>query len=144
MASNKSRTRLAERQTPPGDMTTNSMQPNLFRSARCALAHLVLPFFLALWGQPVVALTDRAHLEKWCTHESSVAAGRCIGYLLAAEDALSHDSIEGTRACLPREITLQEQHRLVLTWLKAHPQTQSSTALGLVARAYAEKYPCNP
>lgn len=89
------------------------------------------------------ALTDRAHLEKWCTHDSAVAAGRCIGYLLAAEDALSRDSVEGTRACLPREITLQDQHGLVLAWLKAHPDAQAATALGLVAQAYAGRYPCN-
>lgn len=90
------------------------------------------------------ALTDRAHLEKWCTHDSSVAAGRCIGYLLAAEDALSADSIEGIKACLPEDITLGQQHRIVTAWLQAHPEAQAGTALGLVARAYAERYPCQP
>ncbi len=90
----------------------------------------------------VHALTDREHLEKWCTHSSSVAAGRCIGYLLAAEDALAYQSIEGIRACLPKSITLQEQHQLVTDWLKANPDTTSPTALGLVARAYASRYPC--
>lgn len=90
------------------------------------------------------ALTDRAHLEKWCTHDSAVAAGRCIGYLLAAEDALSADSIEGIKACLPEDITLGQQHRIVTAWLQAHPEAQAGTALGLVARAYAERYPCQP
>ena len=56
----------------------------------------LLAFFLATTAH---ALTDREHLDKWCTQASSVAAGRCIGYLLAAEDALAHDSIEGVRAC---------------------------------------------
>lgn len=89
------------------------------------------------------ALTDRGHLEKWCTHGSSVAAGRCIGYLLAAEDALANDSVEGIRACLPSGIGLADQHRIVLEWLAAHPDARSRTALGLVARAYAEHYPCD-
>lgn len=106
------------------------------------LAQLALVLSLATWGPTALALTDRADLEKWCTQASSVAAGRCIGYLLAAEDALAHDSIEGTRACLPSAITLQEQHRLVLNWLQAHPDMPALTALGLVARAYAEHYPC--
>lgn len=88
------------------------------------------------------ALTDRDHLEKWCTHGSSVAAGRCIGYLLAAEDALSLDSIEGIRACLPQDVALSEQHRVVVEWLNAHRAAEAATALGLVARAYAERYPC--
>lgn len=90
-----------------------------------------------------LALTDRDHLEKWCTHNSVAASGRCIGYLLAAEDALSQDSIEGIRACLPRGIGLQEQHQIILAWLKKHPETQAGTALGLVAQAYAEHFPCS-
>jgi hypothetical protein len=88
------------------------------------------------------ALTDREHLEKWCTHGSAVAAGRCIGYLLAAEDVLARDSIEGVRACLPRDIGLAEQHAVVLEWLNAHPEAESASAAGLVARAYASRYPC--
>lgn len=98
--------------------------------------------FLLLAAPSAQALTDRDHLLKWCTHESTVAAGRCIGYLLAAEDALSGDSIEGIRACLPRDITLRQQHQTVLEWLAANPQAESATALGLVARAYAGRYPC--
>ena len=89
------------------------------------------------------ALTDRQHLEKWCTNASSVASARCIGYLLAAEDALAHDSIEGVRACLPAGIGLSEQHKIVLDWLQNHQAVDTITALGLVARAYAAQYPCD-
>jgi hypothetical protein len=93
---------------------------------------------------PAHALTTREKLEKWCTSSTgSVAgAGRCLGYLLAAEDALSQDSIEGVRACLPENITLQEQNRIVIDWLKANPNAEAKTAMGLVARAYAAHYPC--
>ena len=98
-----------------------------------------------LTGAPAAhALTDRADLEKWCTHGSTAAAGRCIGYLLAAEDALARDSIEGVRACLPATIGLQEQHRIVIEWLAAHPDAEAGSALGLVARAYAASHPCQP
>lgn len=102
----------------------------------------VLVVVLLLAHAPARALTDRQHLEKWCTHGSSVAAGRCIGYLLAAEDALATGSVEGVRACLPRDIGLTEQHSVVLDWLRTHPEAQASTALGLVAQAYAASYPC--
>ena len=89
------------------------------------------------------ALTTREKFEKWCTGTSTVAgAGRCLGYLLAAEDALAHDSIEGIRACLPKDISLQEQNRIVLEWLAANPNAEAKTAMGLVARAYAASYPC--
>lgn len=102
-----------------------------------ALASALLAVSPAAW-----ALTDRADLLKWCTHDSIAASGRCIGYLLAAEDALARDSIEGVRACLPADIRLQTQHRLLLDWLQAHPDADAASALGLVARAYAAYYPC--
>lgn len=88
------------------------------------------------------ALTDRAHLLKWCSNSSSVAAGRCIGYLLAAEDALSGGAVEGVRACVPADTSLQQLHQTALNWLVAHPDAEAPTALGLVARAYAQHYPC--
>lgn len=103
----------------------------------------LVPLLAFLFATSAHALTDREHFDKWCTQGSSVAAaGRCLGYLLAAEDALAHDSIEGVRACLPPTIGLSEQHRIVIDWLKANPEAKSLTALGLVARAYAERYPC--
>ena len=125
-------------------MTTHSQTICSSPGTHRVLAQLALVLSLAASGPTALALTVRADLEKWCTQATSVAAGRCIGYLLAAEDALAHDSIEGTRACLPPTITLQEQHRLVLSWLKSHPETPALTALGLVARAYAQNYPCRP
>ena len=99
---------------------------------------------LLLLALPAQALTDRARFEKWCSQGSSVASARCLSYLLAAEDVLSIDSIEGVRACLPRDITLQEQYRIVREWLAAHPEVEAQTAMGLVAQAYATNFPCRP
>lgn len=99
---------------------------------------------LILHASPARALTDRADLEKWCSQGSSVAAGRCLGYLLAAEDALANNSIDEVRACLPRNIGLAEQRRIVMEWLQANPHAVAATAMGLVARAYAASYPCPP
>lgn len=106
------------------------------------LSRIVFSFVSLLFASQVPALTDRAHLEKWCTHGSQVAAGRCIGYLLAAEDALSTADVEGVKACVPRDVTLQQLHQAVIDWLAAHPDPARETALGLVARAYAERFPC--
>ncbi|WP_265948619.1 Rap1a/Tai family immunity protein [Dechloromonas sp. A34] len=103
---------------------------------------IVLSIVALLFASQAPALTDRAHLEKWCTHGSQVAAGRCIGYLLAAEDALSTAEVEGVRACVPRDVTLQQLHQALIEWLATHPDAAGETALGLVARAYAERFPC--
>lgn len=101
-----------------------------------------VPFLLALHAGAASALASREDLEKWCAQGTVAAAGRCLGYLLAAEDALSQDSIEGVRACLPRDISLQEQHRIVTEWLRDNPHVATATAMGSVARAYASRYPC--
>jgi len=95
---------------------------------------------------PAHAQTSREKLEKWCMSPtgSVASAGRCLGYLLAVEDALALGSIEGIDACLPENITLQEQSRIVIEWLKANPKAEARTAISLVARAYAEYYPCKP
>ena len=111
---------------------------------------MLMPLPLRLWVLAVLmlsagstpALTSREDFEKWCAQTSAAGSGRCLGYLLAAEDALSHDSIEGVRACLPAEILLPEQYRIVSDWLKAHPEARAATAMGLIARAYAATYPC--
>jgi hypothetical protein len=103
---------------------------------------LVCLLLLGALCAPAQALTSREDLYKWCTQGSSVAVGRCLGYLLAAEDALSVDDIEGIRACLPRDITLQIQHRSVMEWLGRHPDATANSAIGLIARAWAEAFPC--
>jgi len=89
------------------------------------------------------ALTDGGDLLKWCTQNSSAASGRYLGYLLPAVDVLAADSIEGVRACLPREIGLQQQHRIVVDWLLANPMATAATATGLVARSCAQHFPCS-
>jgi hypothetical protein len=43
---------------------------------------------------------------------------------------------------VPRDIGLQQQHKIVVDWLRANPSATAATALGLVARAYAEQFPC--
>lgn len=107
-------------------------------------AILILSLAMLFHGASAQALTDRADFEKWCAQTSSVGAGRCLGYLLAAEDALAHNSIDNVRACLPRDIGLAEQHRIVMEWLRRNPEAVAPTAMGLVARAYAASYPCPP
>jgi hypothetical protein len=105
--------------------------------------HLLLLSLAGLLAAPAAhALTDPGDILKWCTQSSAAASGRCLGYLLAAEDALAADSIEGVRACVPRDIGLQQQHKIVVDWLRANPSATAATALGLVARAYAEYFPC--
>ncbi len=117
----------------------------MLASLLCGRRAILIPSLAMLFhGASAQALTDRADFEKWCAQTSSVGAGRCLGYLLAAEDALAHNSIDNVRACLPRDIGLAEQHRIVMEWLRRNPEAVAPTAMGLVARAYAASYPCPP
>ncbi len=108
------------------------------------LLALVLLAAATLNAAPVSAQTSRADFEKWCAQTSSVGSGRCLGYLLAAEDALYGNSIDSVRACLPPDIGLAEELRIVMEWLRANPDAVAPTAMGLVARAWAARYPCPP
>ena len=104
---------------------------------------IVLPALLAL--QPVTAgasPTERTEFETWCRQGTASASGACLAYLLAARDVLAQDSIEGVRACLPDEVKLAELQRIAQEWLVANPAARSASALGLVARAYAARFPC--
>ncbi len=100
--------------------------------------------FLALLGlsPSVHAITDRSDVLKWCQGHSVAASGRCIGFLLAAEDALSVGPVEGVSACLPASVTLKEMYAVVLGWLPEHPEAQAKTGLGLVSQALSASYPC--
>lgn len=123
----------------------NALRTRPTRHRAYRLTGVIVALVSLSFTAPANALTTRAKFEKWCiTAVSAAGAGRCLGYLLAAEDALAHDSIEGVRACLPEDITLQEQNRIVLEWLRANPDAEARTAIGLVARAYAAHYPCKP
>lgn len=109
------------------------------------MKRILLLLFAASLFVPVkaaLALTGRADLEKWCQRGSAAAVGRCYGYLRATADVLASDSIDGVRACLPRDTELPEMHRLLSEWLNTHPATMTTSAMGLVARALSERYPC--
>ena len=113
-------------------------------AVKFALRYLPLTSLLLLLpaANTALALTGRADLEKWCQRGSSAAIGRCHGYLRAAADVLSTDSIDGVRACLPHDTNMPEMQRRVMTWLTAHPTATATTAMGLVARALSEIHPC--
>jgi hypothetical protein len=131
-----------------GALTGRQQQRN-FRKAPRSVRPLRLLLIgceiaLILGATPAHALTSRSKLEKWCAEGSAAASGRCIGYLLAAEDMLASGAIDGIRACLPEGIGLAEQIGIVNGWLRANPEADAQSAIGLVARAYAARHPCKP
>ncbi len=96
----------------------------------------------SLLPSPAQALTERGDVIKWCTGGSIAGSGRCAGFLLAVEDALAVGTVEGVRACIPRDVTIQALFRSMAGYFDAEPEAQAETGLGLVAQAYARTWPC--
>ena len=108
-----------------------------------AMKKLLMALLTLLPMTTAAVQTERTEFETWCNQGSAAASGACLAYLLATRDVLVQDSIEGVRACLPDTVKLGELQRIVLEWLAANPDANSASALGLVARAYAARFPCS-
>ncbi len=97
------------------------------------------------------AAADHYHLEietlhGWCRpYEvgSESIGSLCEGYLNAVADILAHgSSIHGNRACIPKQVHLDDLRDLVIEALNDGPKTDSEAAHDWVARVISEVFPC--
>ncbi len=84
-----------------------------------------------------ITLTPRDDL----TSEQYLAAGRCSGYVQAMLD-----ENEGTKehpvVCIPDKITIEQTVRIIIKFLKDHPQQMNLSADVLVNAAFVHAFPC--
>ena len=75
----------------------------------------------------------------------SSAPQLCSGYVAAIVDVLANDnSVNGFRACLPRRgITVDKVTNVVRQYLERNPKERHLAAVGLVAEALSQAFPCN-
>jgi len=66
----------------------------------------------------------------------------CIGYVEAIADALSLGDFLGLQACMPQTLTSGQAVDVVLKLLRDHPEKRHFGAVGLVALALAQGFPC--
>jgi hypothetical protein len=75
------------------------------------------------------------------------AQGACMGLILGVADVMSGAREDGGavaggwRACLPRIIG-QQARDVAVGFLTRHPEVRHKAAWSLVARAFAEAFPC--
>lgn len=70
--------------------------------------------------------------------QDSPLYGFCTGYIVGAADALDEGLF-----CPPEEHAKQQIVDVTVRWLRDNPEDRPGTAHSLVARALAEKFPCN-
>ena len=78
-----------------------------------------------------------------------IEGGKCSGYLMAIFDAhevWSHvGMINNRRHCPPQQGLISGQlARIVVNYLRAHPESLHFNAVGAVANSYSQAFPCPP
>ena len=91
------------------------------------------------------AFKSGEELLRDCRSETSESRALCRGYIMALNDVLSGFGavVDGTRACLEGDESVEELIALVTDYLEANPGVRSINADGLVAYALALRYPCD-
>jgi hypothetical protein len=66
----------------------------------------------------------------------------CFGYIEAVTDALVRNSLNGYEACVPQEVTVGQLQNIVVQYLRQDPRDRHLGAIGLVAHAISNAFPC--
>jgi hypothetical protein len=66
----------------------------------------------------------------------------CLGYVDAVTDALDGNSVNGYIACIPKGVTAGQLKDVVVQYLLFKPADRHLAAVGLVADAISQAFPC--
>ena len=67
-----------------------------------------------------------------------IEGGKALGYVLGVADSASWESV----ACAPANVTAGQLADVVLKYLQDHPEERHKAAVGLVATALINAFPC--
>lgn len=99
----------------------------------CRLAFVFTSFLAAR------AFESGNELLQDCTRQ---VQSLCLGYIEAVSDALSGNSVNGYEACIPLEVTVGQLQDIVVQYLRQDPRDRHLGAIGLVAHAISNAFPC--
>lgn len=106
---------------------------------------LLVAAALAL-GQPApaaAAFASGASLYANCSSEAvNLLVADCYGYITGISDALEGGPVHGARACVPRNVTIEDVGNAAIAWIRAHPERQHERAAAVVAAALMDAFPC--
>ena len=84
---------------------------------------------------------DGNRLYELC-RPNSRSSEFCDDYVMNIAERLMVGRVAGWTACIPAHLTDDQVVDAAKQFLEAHPARRRSAALGLVAEALAEAYPC--
>jgi hypothetical protein len=68
----------------------------------------------------------------------------CFGYIEAVSDVMiAGNLINGYRACMLQQLTLEQLRVIVTQYLYRNASQQNLLAVGLIADAFAQNFPCH-
>jgi hypothetical protein len=74
---------------------------------------------------------------------SAFKTGLCDGYVIGVADALADGAnINGFTACPTGSVAKKQMYDIVLRYLTQHPEMRHYGAVGLVAAAISDAFPC--
>ncbi|MBC7801365.1 MAG: hypothetical protein H7Z10_12150, partial [Gemmatimonadaceae bacterium] len=88
-----------------------------------------------------------------CASQDKSVVNDCTSYITGVSDSISFyqslrpaDGSKGQRLptyiCMPTEVTGVKQREAVVAWLKKKPDDSRRQAVGVVANAFADAFPC--
>jgi Rap1a immunity proteins len=114
---------------------------------------LLLVVLAMMFAVPAVHAADNVmdgnRLLEQCTevesHPSSFYSGMCIGFVSGTQSGylVAHAWSDGkTSICMPKEVTNGQSVKIVVKYLKDHPEELHLAAESLVLRAFNGAFPC--
>jgi len=109
---------------------------------RCSLFAAVIAI-VASAGPAFAGIDDGASLFRYCDATIGAFVMYCLGYIdSVVNDMRMYGSVDGYNACLPPVFEDSRRRDVVVAFLARHPRDRDSGATELIARAFADAFPC--
>lgn len=98
---------------------------------------------VAVAGPAFAGIDDGNALFRYCDASIGAFVMYCFGYVdSVVNDMRLYGSVAGHRACLPSDFGDNRRRDVIVAFLERHPQDRNSGATELIARAFADAFPC--